>query len=109
MNVICNYCGLKFHKMKSRIARSKRHFCNQVCKSNFQSEKMEPDEMPNFKTGNKEKALINLCHQLRSLGYFISIKAKLIKSNSILLEDMPRINKLVNNYDFKISSDSQTS
>ena len=107
MKVICSYCGNEFEKTKSKIARSKKHFCNQMCKSSHQSEKMKAYEQPNFKKGNKEKAINNLCYQLRSLGYHVDKKAKVIKSDSIASEDMPRINKLIHTFDFKINHDSQ--
>ena len=107
MKVICSYCGIEFEKSKSKVARAKQHFCDQVCKSSYQSEKMEAFDQPNFKKGNKEKALSNLCYQLRSLGYHVDKKAKVIKSNSIVPEDMPRINKLIHTFDFKVNHDSQ--
>lgn len=106
MKVKCNYCGENFHLSKSRVAKAKKYFCDQVCKSHYQSEKMEPSEQPNFKTGDKEKAISNLCYQLRQLGYHIDTKSKVIKSDSIAPEDMPRINKLIHVFDFTISHDS---
>ena len=66
---ICDYCGRENEEKISHYKKSKRHFCNKGCYSNFRREKLNFTEQPNYRGVRKEGESKQIYHRRYCNGH----------------------------------------